>query len=195
VAVGAQVVADRLVAPSTSGVSGNVPGWVCRLLREHLLPTEPPAGPPLRLYVSRADAKQRRVADEDRLVALLKPLGFTCLTLSGRPIDEQIQLFARADVVVGPHGGGLSNLVWCRPGTAVVELYARDYVNPVFWGLSEGLGLRHHHVVGDPATPGIRRGMGDMVVDADTVLRVIDLALVDLQPAGRSGVRAGHVER
>ena len=154
-----------------------MPVWVFQLLRDRLLPAEPPAGPPLRLYVSRADALQRRLADEDRLVALLEPLGFTCLTLSGRPIDEQIQLFARADVVVGPHGGGLSNLVWCRPGTAVVELYAHDYVNPVFWGLSETLGLRHHHVVGAPATPGIRRGLGDMVVDRDTTLRAIELAL------------------
>ena len=181
-----QVVADRLIAPSMTGTSGNVPVWACRLLRERLLPAEPPPGPPLRLYVSRGDALQRQLVDEDRLVTRLESAGFTCVTLSERPIDEQIDLFARADVVVAPHGGGLTNLVWCRPGTAVVELYAHDYVNPVFWGLSEATGLRHHHVVGEPATPTVRRGLGAMVVDHDTIMRTTELALATVVDAAES---------
>jgi capsular polysaccharide biosynthesis protein len=171
------VVADRMVATSTVSVSGYVPAWATRLVRDRLLPADTPADPPLRLYVSREDAEQRRLADEDRLVALLEPLGFTCLTLSGRTLDEQIDLFSRAEIVIGPHGGGLSNLVWCRPGTAVVELYGHDYVNPVFWGLSSDLGLRHHHVIGRPATPGLQRGYGAMVVDVDAVVRLAEHAL------------------
>jgi hypothetical protein len=174
---GSQVVADRLVVPSPVGVSGQVPVWACELLRNRLAPPGPAVGPPLRLYVSRSDAAQRRVAGEERLVARLEGLGFTCLTLSGRPLDEQIELFRRAEIVVGPHGGGLSNLVWCSPGTAVVELYGCDYVNPVFWRLSDTLGLRHHHVIGVPATPGMRRGYGAMVVDFDVVLRLTEHAL------------------
>ena len=175
--VGTQVVADRLVVPSAVGVCGDVPVWAAQLLRERLLPAQPTAGPPLRLYISRSDAVQRRVADEDRLVARLESIGFTCLTLSGRPLDEQIELFSRAEVVVGPHGGGLSNLVWCDPGTAVVELYGHDYVNPVFWKLSGTLGLRHHHVIGRPAVPGLPRGYGAMVVDQDAVMRLVERAL------------------
>jgi capsular polysaccharide biosynthesis protein len=173
-----QIRADRLVAPSAVGVSGNVPRWAVEFLRDRFLPpSPPPVRDPLRLYISRADAPQRRVADEDRLVRHLEARGFTTVTLGGRSLDEQVALFSRAEVVVAPHGGGLSNLVWCRPGTAVVELYADDYVNPVFWGLSELLGLRHHHVVGRPATPGARRGMGGMAVDLDAVLEATEVAL------------------
>jgi capsular polysaccharide biosynthesis protein len=171
------ILADQLVVPSTVGISGIIPPWACELLRSRLLPAQRPDITPLRLYISRSDTEQRRVDDEDRLVAMLDTLGFTCLTLSGRPLDEQIDLFSRAEVVVGPHGGGLSNLVWCRPGTAVVELYANDYVNPVFWGLSENLQIRHHHVIGHPATPGLPRSYGAMVVDHDSVLRLTERAL------------------
>jgi capsular polysaccharide biosynthesis protein len=180
---GTQLVADRLVVPSTVGVSGKVPVWASQLLRERLLPPTPTVGPPLRLYISRSDTEQRRLADEDSLLAMLEPLGITCITLTGRPLDEQIELFSRAEIVIGPHGGGLSNLVWCRPGTAVVELYADDYVNPVFWRLSGNLGLRHHHVIGRPATPGLPSSYGAMVVDQAAVARLTEHALDGLSPA------------
>lgn len=172
-----QFVADRLVVPSTVGVCGEVPAWAAALLRKRFLDPRHAEEPPLRLYVSRADAAQRRVAEEERLVPRLEQLGFTCLTLTGRPLDEQIALFARAEIVVGPHGGGLTNLVWCRPGAAVVELYGDDYVNPVFWKLATLLDLRHHHVIGHPADAGLPRGYGEMVVDHDAVIGLVERAL------------------
>jgi hypothetical protein len=178
------VVADRLVVPSTVGVSGVIPAWACRVLRQRLLPPEAPAGPPLRLYISRSDTEQRRVADEERLIPRLESLGVTCLTLSGRPLDEQIELFSRAELVIGPHGGGLSNLVWCRPGTAVVELFACDYLNPVFWGLSAHLDLLHHHVIGRPALPGLPRSYGPIALDHDAVVRLTEHALERLASPG-----------
>jgi capsular polysaccharide biosynthesis protein len=137
----------------------------------------PEPGAPLRLYVSRNDTAQRRVTDEDRLVSRLEALGFTCLTLTVRSLDEQIDLFRRAEIVVGPHGGGFTNLAWCDPGTAVVELFADDYVNPVFRGLASALDLRHHHVIGHPEQPGLPRSYGAMVVDLDAVVRVVEHAL------------------
>lgn len=177
------IIADRLVVTSNVSDSGFVPAWACQLLRERLLPAAPSAGRPLRLYISRDDAEQRQLADEDRLVSRLDALGFSCLTLSGRPLSEQIDLFSHAEVVVGPHGGGLSNLVWCRPDTGVVEFFADDFVNPVFWGLSKNLDLRHHYVIGRPATPGLPSGYGAMVVDHDAVLRLTEHALEGLDCA------------
>jgi capsular polysaccharide biosynthesis protein len=183
-------IADRLIVPSVVGTPVTVPTWAYQVVRDRLLPPQPPSGPPLRLYISRSDTEQRRLADEDRLIARLEPLGFTCLTLSGRPLDEQIDLFSRAEVVVGPHGGGLANLVWCRPEVAVVELFAHDYVKPVFWGLCEQLGLRHHHVIGHPGDARARPGFGEMVVDHDAVMRVTEYAL-----SGRSSRHAHRREQ
>lgn len=173
------VQADQLVTTSTVCISGFVPAWAVRFVRDRLLPTEITDGPPVRLYISRDDAVQRRLAEEDKLVPRLEALGFRCLTLADLPLDEQIELFARAEIVIGPHGGGLSNVVWCRPGTAVVELYGSDYVNPVFWGLSNSLDLRHYHVIGPPATPGLPRGYGAMAVDQDAIVRLAEHALAE----------------
>jgi hypothetical protein len=200
-----QIEAERLVVPSMVGVCGDVPGWAAQILRERFLGAPPAEGAPLRLYISRADTEQRRLADEERLVPQLESLGFTCLTLSGRSLDEQIDLFSRAEIVVGPHGGGLTNLVWCRPGTAVVELYADTYVNPVFRGLSSTLGLRHHHLIGRSGRPDLPASYGAIVVEVDAVVRLVEYALngagpsaeqcpgSDLDPNGRIAHR-GSVE-
>ena len=67
--------------------------------------------------------------------------------------------FGRARVVVGVHGGGLANVVLCRPGTAVVELALtepcfRDYAT---W--LPPLGARLHPAIGpEPAQGEARRG-------------------------------------
>ena len=39
-------------------------------------------------------------------------------------------------MVVGPHGAGLANLVFCRPGTKVVEIFSNRFVNLEYWALS-----------------------------------------------------------
>ena len=42
---------------------------------------------------------------------------------------DQILTIASADTIVAPFGAGLTNLVFARPGTRVVEIYNHD-LNP-----------------------------------------------------------------
>jgi capsular polysaccharide biosynthesis protein len=55
-------------------------------------------------------------------------------------------------VVVGAHGAALSNLIWCRPGTIVVELLPASYQPAYFEHLSQTMGLSHHRLVEDGAS-------------------------------------------
>ena len=45
-------------------------------------------------------------------------------------VAEQVELFVYADVVVAPHGAGLTNLLFCREGTRIVEIFPPTYINP-----------------------------------------------------------------
>jgi hypothetical protein len=38
------------------------------------------------------------------------------------PMVDQLAMFYTADLVIGAHGGGLSNILFCRPHTPVIEL-------------------------------------------------------------------------
>jgi Glycosyltransferase 61 len=84
---------------------------------------------PKRIYVARTDSATRRMINEEEVQTLMRAHGFACVVLSDMTIGEQINLFRGADIIVGPHGAGLTNLVFCRPGTAVLELFMSSYLN------------------------------------------------------------------
>ncbi|MBI1247289.1 DUF563 domain-containing protein [bacterium] len=75
-----------------------------------------------RIYISRKRRGSRRLIEENQLLELLQPLGFRPVLLEEMSVQEQIQLFQRAEAVVGPHGAGFTNTIFCRPGTVVMEI-------------------------------------------------------------------------
>lgn len=141
-----QIVADRLAAPSLPGEIG-APTWeTCRFLRETFLRGAADRRPELRLYVRRRDALTRRVVNEEEVLAALVPLGFEAVDLERLSVAAQVDLFARAAVVVGPHGAGMTNLVFCPPGAGLVEFMPRTYFNPCFEILAGHVGARYRRL-------------------------------------------------
>ncbi len=139
---------EQLLIPSMPGHSGHPPRWVCDFLRATFLQParEPSRG--RRLYISRTGARFRRVLNEDEVIATLMREGFEVVKLEMLSVVEQAALFAGAAVVVAPHGAGLTNLVFCRPGTAVVEIFAPRSVLAPYWTLSAQVGLRYAYLLG-----------------------------------------------
>lgn len=95
-----------------------------------------------RLFISRGTTGKRGICNESELMASLLPLGFELLLCENHSIAEQAEIFASAEAVVGPHGAGLTNIVFCQPGTVVLELF-NAHIAPCFWTISELIGLRH----------------------------------------------------
>jgi capsular polysaccharide biosynthesis protein len=77
----------------------------------------------------------------------------------------QILLFQSAEFVISPHGAGLANLLFCEPGTKVIELMPSVEVRPFFWLISEKLGLVHG--VQFCASVGDQGFQGSITVDID----------------------------
>ena len=75
-----------------------------------------------RIYISRRDASVRFIRNEADVVTSLAKYGFTSIALSELGYDEQVALFANATHVVGMHGAGLTNMVFCQPHAHVLEI-------------------------------------------------------------------------
>ncbi len=95
---------------------------------------------PRRIYISRNDARYRRVLNERDLLPLLDRYRIQRVRLSQLSFSNQLDLFASAEVVIAPHGAGLANLVFAPPGCKVIEFMPKDPVNGCFWALSEACG-------------------------------------------------------
>lgn len=75
------------------------------------------------LYQNRLKSSARKVNNEIELIEHLKEKGFESLDTTNMEVREQLKLFKRSNVIVAPHGAGLSNLFACKPNTKVYELF------------------------------------------------------------------------
>jgi capsular polysaccharide biosynthesis protein len=127
------------------------------------------------LYISRSDSTKRRLLEEPELASRLAQRGFEVLTMGDLRVAEQARTFAEAEVIVAPHGAGLSNLGFCRPGARVLELTPDHYLNPCFARISALAGLQHLVYVGTASPSGdSRRHWRTWSVDQDRVLAEVD---------------------
>ncbi len=121
-----------------------------------------------RIYVSRADASVRKVANEAALIEVLSSLGYETVSPgeNNRTVAAQAELFAQASHVVGLHGAGMTNIVFCPPGTRVLELLHPYYATSAFAVLARAGGLDY--------TPMPGRDAGDAATAPANPLDVID---------------------
>ncbi|NET56918.1 MAG: tetratricopeptide repeat protein, partial [Symploca sp. SIO2E6] len=86
-----------------------------------------------RLYISRQSVANRLVINEKEVISFLEQFGFTSVSLESMSVRQQAALLAQAQVVVAPHGSGLTNTVFCSPGTKVIEIFSPNYVYHCYW--------------------------------------------------------------
>jgi capsular polysaccharide biosynthesis protein len=143
------VSADELVVPCHQIMTGHHhPRWVIDWLRDRFLPLAESSdrkGRRRRLFISRSSARNRRLVNEDEIWALLEPRGFEYILAEKLDFAEQVTMFANAEAVVAPHGAGLTNLVFCAPGTRVIELFPSRTVD-CYYRLSVELDLEYAYV-------------------------------------------------
>jgi capsular polysaccharide biosynthesis protein len=111
-----------------------------------------PAGSPARIFLSRRRVSekfgQRRLIEEDALVAALEARGFAIVEPETLAFDAQVRLFRGARVVVGLGGAALFSTVFCRPGTAVVSIESTGGFAENHASLFAGMGLRYAFIFG-----------------------------------------------
>lgn len=139
---------ERLILPLNVAETGYYLGRSLALLRS-LAPriTEPPPMPAA-IYIDRGDSTTRRLTNEAAIVQALAGRGITPVRLTGLDLDTQALLFASAQLIVAPHGAGLTNLIFARPGTMVIELMPDRLANWCYRRLSAMLRLRYEAVIG-----------------------------------------------
>ncbi|MBC7631696.1 MAG: glycosyltransferase family 61 protein [Flavobacterium sp.] len=148
------VQAERLLVPCLNNQRTLAPRWITQWLRENL-PAREVAGRPKRLYVTRGNVPNtRRFVRETELMAALEPLGFTRFDPGPASVQDQIDHFAAAEVVVAPHGAGLVNLNFAPEGVRVLELFAPRYLNPGYWAIADNINdSLYRYLVADPVEP------------------------------------------
>jgi hypothetical protein len=131
---------------------------------------------PVRIYISRTLPSARVIANEEELLPGLLEMGFQVCRLENMTFEEQVRLFRNAEVVVGPHGAGFTNLIFSKPGTRVVEILTKGHERRCYWTLSAELGHEYRFYLGTPKFPE-RKGEPDINLNINSFLNLLKTSL------------------
>jgi hypothetical protein len=144
---------DRFVLPSylSGRCNGYLPEDFYAEIRRRIaggLGIDASAPANLRIYLSRSTAKRRRVANEAAVTKCLSQFGFLEVKPEALSMPEQIDLFQRAEVIVGPHGAALGAIVFA-PRAKVLVLYPERNPGEYFYTMARRLGIEHYGLLHD----------------------------------------------
>ena len=86
-----------------------------------------------KIFISRKDASSRTITNEEELINFLKNDNFEIINLSEKKFTDQVKIFNSAKLIVAMHGAGLTNLLFCKSNTKVIEITENfvDYLKTV----------------------------------------------------------------
>ena len=141
--------------------------WLRDLCRQRL-PHAP--RPWRRLLISRQDAKTRRCLNEQQLFSVTREYGFQLCSLESLDLVSQLRLFSESDIVISPHGAGLTNIIACHPSSTIIELIPRPGQFFHYFAMADQLSLTHAHILADSYI----RDTDDFVVDPFKVIELLN---------------------
>ncbi len=101
------------------------------------------------IYISRQKVpseRGRKVINYDSLIDIIRDFGGREYVLEELSFEKQIQIFAEADIIIGPHGAGLLNMIFADD-PVVIELFPETVLKPHFYFMAEMMGVDYKPIV------------------------------------------------
>lgn len=165
---------ELLVATTLPGSRRSMQPWSVDFIRKNLNDTHEASG--RLLYITRPN---RKPTNESTLISIVREYGFEIYNPGDDP-QNQIAHFADADVVVGSEGSAMANLIFCKPGTKVLELLASDHIFPYYYSIAMSADLQYNCIVGDSLGKRKNSSIGASPFDFDIDEALFRQALEDI---------------
>jgi capsular polysaccharide biosynthesis protein len=95
-----------------------------------------------RIYISRQKARNRHVKNEEEIIDFLREYGFERVFLEDMSIEDQVRMFSNVKMIIAPHGGGLTNVLFSR-NCSVLEFIPENNKAGFFKNLCSLLDLEY----------------------------------------------------
>jgi capsular polysaccharide biosynthesis protein len=102
-----------------------------------------------RLFVSRADAKLRRIENEGELIGIAERYGFTIVCLSTLSMTDQFTLVGQVRQIAGAHGMGFTHVFLNNGPLSILELFNPTQGTDAYALVSRALGFEYGFQVGE----------------------------------------------
>ena len=186
VSIPCTITADNFYFYTESNAGGGKNSeWANNFVKDYLQPSKN-FSPTKKIYISRQDADVRKVTNEKQVTEHLKAKGFEIVeNMPNKSIQEKIDLFAEAQIVISVSGSTLCHVHSMQPGTTVIDVNHLMNLNPArsiqefaFNNVGDTVGVKWYSILGN--TKGfstLNRARRSMDKDLEIELDVLDKIL------------------
>jgi len=118
-----------------------------------------------KIYIDRSDSGAnnifRKIINEKEIIDFLISKNFKKIKLSEFSFLDQVSIFNNAKYVVGLHGAGFANVIFCKKNTNILEIKPKNAGN-IIKNLSEDSDLRYVNINLNPLDKPIERQFGSL---------------------------------
>jgi len=139
--------------------------WTCKTILNKLNVSDVDTGNK-RIYISRGKAARRRIVNEDRLIEYLRKYDFQIINNESLNFDQQVILFHNASHIIAPHGAGLSNMLFSKAGSSVLEIFEKSTLRRCYWTLANAKNINYTCYIGNTVDINVP-GEADIEIDMD----------------------------
>lgn len=133
-----------------------------------------------RIYITRRNARQgRKITNEEDLIKKLELLNFGVYELEKLSFQEQITLFSDAEIIIAPHGAGLTNMIFCNEGIKLIEILNPNFQATCYWILANLKKIDYYCIFGEGAKKNCKELYNcseDITLNMEKMIKVLDLA-------------------
>ena len=98
-----------------------------------------------RAYISRKFSK-RPLPNEVEIEDLFRHYGFEILYFENYNFLCQFTLMQKIELLAGAHGAGLTNMLWLKPQSQIIEVMPPDFFNTCYRDLAKNLSLEYKYI-------------------------------------------------
>ncbi len=149
----------------------NIPDWIINFYKNDIKSKVSLKKKYEKIFIEREDSTSnikhlRTIINNKDVKNFLISKGFKPVKLSTYSFVEQINIFHYASTIVGLHGAGFSNLLFCQPNTQIVEIKPSHVGNQLKY-LGEKLKLNYYNLSSKTQSNNFKfpNQLGSIVVD------------------------------
>lgn len=102
--------------------SQKIPYWISKWLKKKFIKFSSNKYKFKKIFIDRREGRGRSILNYEEIRSYLNSKGFKFIFLEEYSFKDQISIFNNAKIIIGLHGAGFANLVFCKNNTKVIEL-------------------------------------------------------------------------
>ncbi len=126
----------------------NIPRWIIDVNRKLFLKKSSKIKCEKNIFLDRSSSEYNhcQIENIDKIKKLLNNNQFKTIKSEKILFENQIHVFKNASIIIGAHGASFTNIIFCKPGTKIIEIIPSDHPSKKCEAISKFLNLRYFRI-------------------------------------------------